>query len=128
MNEILENVDIKELGIRLAATRKKLGLRQTEVAIELGTTQLMVSKVERGENVVSSFLLRLLLFYSQSVSLDYLFGRDFNANDEALLQKSFPMATIAKEKLTLLREQIAQEMARQEKLIDDQLQDAADLL
>lgn len=73
MEEIQKVIDMKELGRRFKLIRQRLGMTQTEVGKQLNTTQLMICRVEKGENVLSPLLLSLLAFYSQSVSMDYLF-------------------------------------------------------
>ena len=50
MDEHLSNLDLVEMGRRFAAIRKHLGLSQTDVANEIGTFQITISKIESGSN------------------------------------------------------------------------------
>ena len=45
MDELIKNVDVKEMGRRFKLVRQRLGLTQTEVANELDTTQLMIHRI-----------------------------------------------------------------------------------
>ena len=53
MDELIKNVDVKEMGRRFKLVRQRLGLTQTEVANELDTTQLMIHRIEKGDNILS---------------------------------------------------------------------------
>ena len=72
MDELIKNVDVKEMGRRFKLVRQRLGLTQTDVANELDTTQLMIHRIEKGENILSPMFLALILFYSE-IYLDYSF-------------------------------------------------------
>ena len=56
MEEIQKVIDMKELGRRFKLIRQRLGMTQTEVGKQLNTTQLMICRVEKGENVLSPLL------------------------------------------------------------------------
>ena len=45
MDELIKNVDVKEMGRRFKLVRQRLGLTQTEVANELDTTQLIYCSI-----------------------------------------------------------------------------------
>ena len=106
MEEIQKVIDMKELGRRFKLIRQRLGMTQTEVGKQLNTTQLMICRVEKGENVLSPLLLSLLAFYSQSVSMDYLFSRNFDIDDENVFNKDFALNSIVKAKLNSLRDDV----------------------
>ena len=89
MDEHLSNLDLVEMGRRFAAIRKHLGLSQTDVANEIGTFQITISKIESGSNIMSPVYLKLLVFYSQTVSLDKLFERDFDIKNPDLFNKKY---------------------------------------
>ena len=55
MNEYAKAIDVKEMGKRFKLVRQKLGITQVKIAEELGTSQLMVFRMEKGENVLSPF-------------------------------------------------------------------------
>lgn len=67
----------KELGRRLQAVRRQIGLKQTEIAEKIGTSALTISRMERGENVSSATLAGVLCIYSKDVSLNALFAERF---------------------------------------------------
>lgn len=128
MEEIQKIIDMKELGRRFKLIRQRLGMTQTEVGKQLNTTQLMICRVEKGENVLSPLLLSLLAFYSQSVSMDYLFSRNFDINDENVFNKDFALNSIVKAKLNSLREDVLGKLGKAEEEIKCQLDAAVELL
>ena len=128
MEEIQKVIDMKELGRRFKLIRQRLGMTQTEVGKQLNTTQLMICRVEKGENVLSPLLLSLLAFYSQSVSMDYLFSRNFDIDDENVFNKDFALNSIVKAKLNSLRDDILGKLGKTEEEIRSQLDAAVELL
>lgn len=82
MSKIMEELDQKELGRRLQLVRKRLGLKQSDVAEQIGCGLLTISRLERGENVGSSTLSKLLALYSPHISLNALYKEDFPENIE----------------------------------------------
>ena len=95
MDEHLSNLDLVEMGRRFAAIRKHLGLSQTPV------------------------YLKLLVFYSQTVSLDKLFERDFDIKDPDLFNKKYAVGTIIKERLAKIRMSMEAEQERIKQLLKD---------
>lgn len=128
MEEIQKVIDMKELGRRFKLIRQRLGMTQTEVGKQLNTTQLMICRVEKGENVLSPLLLSLLAFYSQSVSMDYLFSRNFDIDDENVFHKDFALNSIVKAKLNSLRDDVLGKLGKTEEEIRSQLDAAVELL
>lgn len=128
MEEIQKIIDMKELGRRFKLIRQRLGMTQTEVGKQLNTTQLMICRVEKGENVLSPLLLSLLAFYSQSVSMDYLFSGNFDIDDENVFNKDFALNSIVKAKLNSLREDVLGKLGKAEEEIKCQLDAAVELL
>ena len=112
------------MGRRFAAIRKHLGLSQTDVANEIGTFQITISKIEGGNNIMSPVFLRLLVFYSQTVSMDKLFEKDFDVNDPDLFNKKYAAGTVIKARLAAIRK----EMESKEKRIIQLLKDTEELL
>ena len=94
MDELIKNVDVKEMGRRFKLVRQRLGLTQTDVANELDTTQLMIHRIEKGDNILSPLFLATILFYSRSVSLEGLLGKNFDIEDESLFSKDYAVATM----------------------------------
>ena len=119
---------MKELGLRFKLIRQRLGMTQTEVGNQLNTSQLMVYRIEKGENVLSPLLLSMLCFYSKSVSMDYLFSKNFNIDDENVFNKDYALNSIVKAKLSNLRDELVGKLNQAENDIKQQLDAAVDLL
>ena len=126
MNEFVQKLDMKTLGERLQKVRMHLKLKQSDVAKEIGCALLTISRMERGET--STSLLPLLAFYSQSVSLDVLFGKTFDPEDEALYNKNPAMESHVKARLQLLEEDIKKHIAGKQKEFDANVHALADKL
>lgn len=126
MNEFVQKLDMKTLGERLQKVRMHLKLKQSDVAEEIGCALLTISRMERGET--STSLLPLLAFYSQSVSLDVLFGKTFDPEDEALYNKNPAMESHVKARLQLLEEDIKKHIAGKQKEFDTNVHALADKL
>ena len=101
MNEFVQKLDMKVLGDRLQKVRQHLKMKQSEVAEEVGCAPLTISRMERGET--STSLLPLLVFYSQSISMDLLFAKAFDPEDEALYSKDPALESHVKARLQLLQ-------------------------
>ena len=121
-------VTVKELGKRLKLVRQKLGLSQSEVAKEINSSQLTISKVERGENVLSSSFLSILLFYSKSVNIDFLLRKEFDPSNEILLNKNFSAHSVVKQKLSGLRSDLDEKIDDLRKHYEEQINGSIDLL
>ena len=128
MEEIQKTIDMKELGRRLKQIRQHLGMTQTEVGNQLGTTQLMVYRIEKGENVLSPLLLSMLCLYSQSVSMDYLFSKNFEIDDESLFNKSYSLNSIVKARLNQMKDDFVNQMARTQEELKAELETTIGLL
>ena len=124
MDEHLNNLDLVEMGRRFAAIRKHLGLSQTEVADEIGTFQITISKIESGNNIMSPVYLKMLVFYSQTVSMDKLFEKEFDIDDPDLFNKKYAVGTVIKARLAAIRK----EMEDKEERISQLLKDTEELL
>lgn len=61
---------LEELGSRLAALRKSVGLSQEEAAVRAALDRSTVSRAERGDNPTTLTLVRLLRVYSRLGALD----------------------------------------------------------
>ena len=106
MNDNIKSIDVKEMGRRFKLVRQKLGMTQVKIAQELGTSQLMVFRIEKGENVLSPLFLDMLQLYSQYISCDALLAKHFDINDESLFDKNYVVNNIVKEKLGALRNSV----------------------
>lgn len=101
---------MKVLGKRLQQVRRHIGMKQSEVASEIGCAPLTISRMERGET--STSLLPLLVYYSQTIDLNLLFGREFNPDDEAVYSKNESLQTLVKARLEKLEEDYQQRMKK----------------
>ena len=128
MDELIKNVDVKEMGRRFKLVRQRLGLTQTDVANQLNTTQLMIHRIEKGDNILSPMFLALLLFYSRSVSLEGLLSKNFDIEDESLFSKDYAVNTIIKAKLNAIRDEYLGKLKEAEAGFKEQMDAAVDLL
>lgn len=128
MEESDKKLDMKELGRRFKLIRQHLGLTQTEVANQLGTSQLMIYRTEKGESILSPLLLLTILFYSKSVSLEALFSKNFDIEDERVFDKNYALNSIVKAKLGVLRDDILTKLQNVEDGLKNNLDSAIDLL
>lgn len=116
MNEFVQKLDMKVLGDRLQKVRQHLKMKQSEVAEEVGCAPLTISRMERGET--STSLLPLLAFYSQSISMDLLFAKAFDPEDEALYSKDPALESHVKARLQLLQSDAAEYIKNLQKEYD----------
>ena len=128
MNDIVKTIDVKEMGMRFKLIRQKLGITQTNLAEQLGTSQVMIYRIEKGEKIMSSLFLKLVLFFAPHVSLDALFAKQFDIEDERVFSKDYSVNTIVKEKLAALREEMTAKLSEAEKKLDEELDSTIGLL
>ena len=121
-------IDVKEIGRRLKLIRQKLRLSQTEVAKEINGSQLTVSKIERGENVLSSSFLAILLFYSESVNIDLLLNKKFDPADDDLMNKNFSAKSIIREKLLMMQKDLNEKINSMQSSCNEQITNSIDML
>ena len=128
MNDIVKTIDVKEMGMRFKLIRQKLGITQTNLAEQLGTSQVMIYRIEKGEKIMSSLFLKLVLFFSPHVSLDALFAKQFDIDDERVFSKDYSVNTIVKERLAALREEMTAKLSEAEKKLGEELDSTIGLL
>lgn len=128
MNDIVKTIDVKEMGMRFKLIRQKLGITQTNLAEQLGTSQVMIYRIEKGEKIMSSLFLKLVLFFSPHISLDALFAKQFDIDDERIFSKDYSVNTIAKERLAALREEMTAKLSEAEKKLGEELDSTIGLL
>jgi len=129
MNDIVvKTIDVKEMGMRFKLIRQKLGITQTNLAEQLGTSQVMIYRIEKGEKIMSSLFLKLVLFFSPHVSLDALFAKQFDIKDERIFSKDYSVNTIVKERLAALREEMTAKLSEAEKKVGEELDSTIGLL
>ena len=128
MNEFTQSIDVKEMGRRFKLVRQKLGLTQTQVGTILNTTQLMVYRIEKGENVLSTLFLGMMQLYGQYMSYDALLAKHFDIEDESVFNKDYVVNKIVKEKLATLRDNILAQLNSTGKELKKDIDAAAGLL
>ena len=114
--------------MRFKFIRQKLEITQTNLAEQLGTSQVMIYRIEKGEKIMSSLFLKLVLFFSPHVSLDALFAKQFDIDDERVFSKDYSVNTIVKEKLAALREEMTAKLSEAEKKLGEELDSTIGLL
>ena len=129
MNEKIDILTPTELGSRLKLVRQGLQLKQQEVASIIGSTQIKISKIEQGVTVTTTNFLKLLAFYSQSISLDILFSEKIDfVTYQNLFTTNYAMSKIAKEKLLSLQKIALDSLQKASEEIKTTLNDAIHLL
>lgn len=104
-------------------------LKQQEVASIIGTSQIKISKIEQGATVTTPLFLKLLAFYSQSISLDILFSEKIDfVTYQNLFITNYAMSKIAKEKLLSLQRIALDSLQKASEEIKTTLNDAIHLL
>lgn len=71
-------VTIINIGERLKEVRIINNKTQKDVADELNINQAQVSRMERGIEIGSRYIVLFLDYYSKYINIDYLFGERFN--------------------------------------------------
>lgn len=118
----------EKLGNRLKNVRRYLMMTQQEVAEQTDISVITISKIEHDKVVNSDSFLRLLLFYSNYISADFLFAKDFNVADADNYTKSFSLNTIVKAKIEVIREEFEKELSKLKSEYIQQLTETANLL
>ena len=93
----------EQLGQRLKKVREIFNLSQFDVAKEIGVTQVYISLMENG-SVKSDFLIRVLEFYSQYISLDRLLNENISILECIQEELASPTSALMKNRAALVRE------------------------
>lgn len=118
----------EKLGNRLKNVRRYLMMTQQEVAEQTDISVITISKIEHDKVVNSDSFLRLLLFYSNYISADFLFAKDFNVADADNYTKSFSLNTIVKAKIEVIREEFEKELSKLKSEYIQKLTETSNLL
>ena len=118
----------EKLGNRFKNVRRYLMMTQQEVAEQTDISVITISKIEHDKVVNSDSFLRLLLFYSNYISADFLFAKDFNVADADNYTKSFSLNTIVKAKIEVIREEFEKELSKLKSEYIQKLTETANLL
>lgn len=124
----VSNLLQEKLGNRLKNVRRYLMMTQQEVAEQTDISVITISKIEHDKVVNSDSFLRLLLFYSNYISADFLFAKDFNVADADNYTKSFSLNTIVKAKIEVIREEFEKELSKLKSEYIQKLTETANLL
>ena len=128
MTQNVSNLLQEKLGNRLKNVRRYLMMTQQEVAEQADVSVITISKIEHDKVVNSDSFLRLFLFYSNYISADFLFAKDFNVADADNYTKSFSLNTIVKAKIEVIREEFEKELSRLKSEYIQKLTETANLL
>ena len=126
MTQNVSNLLQEKLGNRLKNVRRYLMMTQQEVAEQTDISVITISKIDKVVN--SDSFLRLLLFYSNYISADFLFAKDFNVADADNYTKSFSLNTIVKAKIEVIREEFEKELSKLKSEYIQKLTETANLL
>ncbi|KGF48701.1 helix-turn-helix domain-containing protein [Prevotella disiens] len=128
MTQNVSNLLQEKLGNRLKNVRRYLMMTQQEVAEQTNVSVITISKIEHDKVVNSDSFLRLFLFYSNYISADFLFAKDFNVADADNYTKSFSLNTIVKAKIEVIREEFEKELSKLKSEYIQKLTETANLL
>ena len=128
MTQNVSNLLQEKLGNRLKNVRRYLMMTQQEVAEQTNISVITISKIEHDKVVNSDSFLRLFLFYSNYISADFLFAKDFNVADADNYTKSFSLNTIVKAKIEVIREEFEKELSKLKSEYIQKLTETANLL
>lgn len=101
---------IENIGERLKNVRQYLIMTQQQVSQSAGIPVITISKIEHNKIVNSDSFIKILQFYSNYISVDFLLAKDFKIADADQFVKSFSINTIVKAKLELLQQQIVKQL------------------
>lgn len=114
-------MDYIQLGKRLKAVREICGFSQAELAERLGVTQTYITRIENGKGSTGDFLINVLSFYSQYISLDRLFDENFSIVEA--MQEDLPLATneVVRKRASIVRQSINDLLEKYKVEMDDTL-------
>lgn len=99
-----------DIGERLKSVRQYLIMTQQQVAQSTGVPVITISKIEHNKIVNSDSFIKVLQFYSNYISMDFLLAKDFKIADADRYTKSFSLNTIVRAKLELLQQQLSKQL------------------
>lgn len=99
-----------DIGERLKSVRQYLIMTQQQVAQSTGVPVITISKIEHNKIVNSDSFIKVLQYYSNYISMDFLQAKDFKIADADRYTKSFSLNTIVRAKLELLQQQLSKQL------------------
>ena len=112
------NIALSDIGGKLSAFRKTLGLYQKEVAQAMGVHQSQLSKIEKGEGGSIEGLLQVLNYYGNNYQVKFILADTFDivtGEPGELLTSTYN--SIAVERLSLLGEEVSAGLVEVKKLL-----------
>lgn len=123
-----QEITMNDIGRRFSDVRHYMLLSQKQLSEKIGTTVAAVSKIENGKITNSDVFFRMLQFYSQYISLDFLIAKDFSIANADNYVKSFSLNTIVKAKIEMIRSEMNISLEKTRKLMEQQLKETSALL
>lgn len=99
-------MDYRLLGKRLKAVREIYGFGQAELAERLGVTQTYITRLENGKGSTGDFLVNVLSFYSQYISLDRLFDENFSIVEAIQEELTSATGEVVRQRASIARQSI----------------------
>lgn len=128
MIEYQDIISMKELGERIKDVRSYLLMTQQKVSSLTGLPISMLSKIENGKTVNSGSLIKLLCFYANYISLDYLFAKTFSIDAADSYSKSFSMNTVVKARINMITSEMNTSLEKTRRLMESKLKETSELL
>ena len=108
--DTIEKID--NIGERLKSVRQYLIMTQQQVANTTSIPVITISKIEHNKVVNSDSFIKMIQFYSNYISVDFLLAKDYRIADADRYAKSFSLNTIVKAKLELLKQQFTKDIEK----------------
>lgn len=84
--------------------------------------------MEGGGKIMSPLMLKVLVLFSKSMSLDKLLAKDFDAMDENILNTQYALNSVVKAKLDILKEELLKNLTESVNEVTKQIEEASELL
>lgn len=123
-----KELSMKDIGERFSNVRHYMLFSQKHIAEQIGTTVAAVSKIENGKNVNADVFFRMLQYYGQYISIDFLLAKDFSVANADNYVKSFSLNTVVKAKIDMIRNEMNTSLEKTRKLMEEQLRETSALL
>lgn len=104
------NISLDILGERLRSMRKQLGVRQEDIAQDLGVHQNVISRLEGGKGGSIENLLLLTNYFSGFFYLDNLFCEHFIPIELSNIPDKIKIESVAIERLEMFRSAVDDEI------------------
>lgn len=112
-------MDSIQLGKRLKTVREICQFSQAEVAKHLGVTQTYIHRIENGKGSTLDFMVDVLSFYRQYISLDRLFDENCSLVEAMQKELKFPTNEVVHKRSALVRESVNELMDKYKEELDE---------